>query len=105
VVADGHWFVFEVSPGVLRTLTGKQFSGASEPAASWPLPDGGRAARCCARAGPGPPRGRHRPVPGRAGYAPGPAPVTSAATDAPGAALPVTRRGYLAVPGQPGRSR
>lgn len=33
VVADGHWLVFDVSPGVPCTLTGEQFSGESGPAA------------------------------------------------------------------------
>jgi len=34
VVADGHWLVFDVSLGVLYTLTGEQFSGEFKPAAS-----------------------------------------------------------------------
>jgi hypothetical protein len=33
VVADGHWLVFDVSPGVLYTLTGGEFEPAASPAA------------------------------------------------------------------------
>ena len=34
VVADGHWLVFDMSHRVLCTLTGEQFSGEFQPAAS-----------------------------------------------------------------------
>ena len=33
VVADGHRLVFDVSPGVLRALTGGEFEPAASPAA------------------------------------------------------------------------
>ncbi len=41
VVADGHWLVFDVSLGMLYTLTGEQFSGEFEPTTAQAASGGG----------------------------------------------------------------